>query len=299
MIKSHYLYFFKQYLNNRLFNKKQPLLASFKITYKCNLQCRVCPFWKMPDQSISYDQAISIMNTLYDSGVRLIIFEGGEPSLWHDADKTLKDLLIYANNKFFSTGITSNGLMPLNTSADTIWISIDGLKKTHEANRGKSFDRIIHNIKTSSHPNLLANITITSLNYEEIGDLVKFLSSLLKGITVQFYYPFPGTENLALSNDDRIKVLNQLIGLKKQGYPVLDSYATLNDLKYNNWHCHSWLIASANPDGRIDFGCYLKNRADISCKKCGFAAHAEISKALDLNWEAIRVGHRVFKFRLV
>jgi hypothetical protein len=90
----------------------------------------------------------------------------------------------------------------------------------------------------------------------------------VKGITIQFYYPFPNSDDLSLTQEQRVSVLNELISLKKRGFPVFHSYTTLNDLKCNSWTCHPWLIASGEPDGQESYGCYLQNRAKISCEKC-------------------------------
>lgn len=299
MLQFHYLYFLRHNINSRIFGQKQPLLAGFKITYRCTLKCRSCPFWRMEPLSISYHRAVEIMDEFHRKGVRLLIFEGGEPFLWRDGKYCLEDLVKYAKQKFFRVGITTNGTLPIESSADVIWISIDGLKDTHEQNRGECFDRVIVNIKASSRLQLLANITITRLNHQEIPGLVKFLAPIVKGITIQFYYPFPNSDDLWLPELERIAVLDQLIDLKKQGYPILDSISALQGLKENTWRCHDWLIASAEPDGSINIGCYLKNRAEISCEKCGFAAHTELSKAYDWNFGAILVGHKTFKFRFI
>ena len=275
------------------------MLAGFKITYRCSLKCRSCPFWKMEPLTIFYDDAVRIMDSLFENGVRLLILEGGEPFLWRDDHYKLDDLISYAKQKFFRVGITTNGTLPLVCSADVVWVSIDGLKDTHEKNRGPCFDKIISNIRASNHPKILANITITSLNDHEIPELIKFLTPIVKGITIQFYYPFPNSENLWLPEERRIFVLNQLIKMKRKGYPILDSISTLEGLKKNTWLCHDWLIASAEPDGRMNIGCYLKDRAEISCEKCGFAAHTEISKAYDWNWGAIMVGRKTFDFKIL
>ena len=299
MLQSHYLYFLKHNINSRIFGRKQPLLASFKITYRCTLKCRSCPFWKMEPISIAFDDAIKIMDRLHQSGVRLLIFEGGEPFVWRDEKNQLEDLVKYAKSKFFRVGITTNGTLPIVTSADVVWVSIDGLKEHHNKNRGECFDKIIANIQNSSHSQILAHITINQLNHQEIPALIKFISGKVRGITVQFYYPFPNTDDLWLTEAERIVVLNRLIDLKRQGYPIFDSISTLNGLKKNTWKCHDWLIANAEPDGKLNIGCYLKDRAEISCEKCGFAANTEISRAYDWNFGAILVGQKTFKFRFI
>lgn len=299
MLQSHYFYFLKHNIQSRLLKKRRALLAGMKITYRCNLRCKACPFWRMENQFLSYEDACVMMDNFYDNGVRLIIFEGGEPFLWQDGNRTLEDLILYAKQKFFCTAITSNGMSAINTSADVVWISIDGLAETHNQNRGNSFDRVIENMRRSEHPKILANITINRLNHLEIPELVEYLAAITKGITIQFYYPFPNSDDLGLTVEQRVAVLDELILLKKRGLPVFHSHATLEDLKHNTWTCHPWLIASGEPDGRESYGCYLKNRAQISCEKCGFAAHTEISKAYDWNIEAIWNGRKIFNFKLI
>ncbi len=298
MLQSHYLYFLKHNLGSRIFGLKKPLLAGFKITNRCNLKCTSCPFWKKNPKDISFTKAKNILDKLYEAGVRLLIFEGGEPFIWKDGKYQIEDLVKYAKRIFFRVGITTNGTLPLKSSADIIWVSIDGLKEMHELNRGKSFDKIMINLKNSTHPNLLTNITITKLNWHEIPELVKYLETKVRGITIQFYYPFPNTIDLSLETTNRIKVLDDLISLKKEGYNILDSIQALQALKKNTWRCHDWLIANAEPDGKMNIGCYLKDRAEISCENCGFAAHAEISLAYDFYWEAIAVGKKTFAFRV-
>jgi hypothetical protein len=63
----------------------------------------------------------------------------------------------------------------------------------------------------------------------------------------------------------------------------------------NKWKCRDFLIASVEPEGKINHGCYLKNRVeDISCADCGFAAHCEVSLAYDFNPGAIRAAMDIF-----
>ena len=288
-----YGYLISYYIKSLLENKK-PLLAGIKLTHKCNLSCIHCPFWKRNKKSLSYEQAILSLNNLYDSGARILIIEGGEPFLWKDKDYDLRDIVDYAKNIFFSVGITTNGTFPINVNSDIVWVSIDGLKKTHEKIRGKCFDKIIKNIENSPHPRIYGHITINSINWQEIPKLITFLSQVVKGITIQFHYPYNKNDALFLDFEKREQVLENLISLKKEGYPVLDSYACLNSLKRNKWKCQSWMIASIDPDGKMAQGCYIQGRGEISCSKCGFAAHTELSLAYNGVLEAIKTGNKIF-----
>ena len=288
-----YRYLISYYIKSLLGNK-QPLLGGIKLTHKCNLSCLHCPFWKRNKESLSYNKAIHSLNDLYNSGVRILIIEGGEPFIWKDENYDLTDIVDYAKNLFFSVGVTTNGTFPIDVNSDIVWVSIDGLKKTHDKIRGKCFDKIIKNIKNSPHPKIYGHITINSINWQEIPKLIAFLSQVVKGITIQFHYPYNKKDSLFLPFEKREQVLDNLISLKKEGYPVSDSYACLNALKRNQWKCRPWMIASIDPDGKMTQGCYLQGRGEISCSKCGFAAHTELSLAYNGVLEAIKTGNRIF-----
>ena len=287
-----YLLFY--YLQSRL-GKKKPLLGGMKITRNCNLRCRHCPFWRETNSSLSFTQALSALNTLREWGVRILIIEGGEPFLWQDGVFDIRSIVSEAKKLFFCVGVTTNGTFPIEVDADIVWVSIDGLKDTHDYIRGESFEKAIAHIEASSHPKIYAHLTINALNWEEIPELVKFLSTRVKGITVQFHYPYSGQEErLFLPFTQRRMVLDRLIEMKRQGLPVANSYACLEALKDNRWKCRPWMIASVESNGALTHGCYVKGRGDVSCERCGFSAHTEISLAYSGVLESIWVGGKIF-----
>lgn len=287
--------FAEHLLSGRLLGRRRPLLAGFKITHRCNCRCVACPFWHKPDGDISFGAAVEAFDRLRAAGVKLLILEGGEPFLWRDGARGLDDLVDEARRRFVRVGITTNGSFPLESRADVLWVSIDGLEATHDRLRGAgSFRRAVAHLEASRHPRLYANVTINRANADELPDLLRFLSERVRGITLQFYYPYEGTEDLWLEAGRRRAVLAQLIALKRAGIPLLDSTAALKHLRGNTWRCHPWLIASIDPDGTVTQGCYLLNRAAVACQSCGFAAHVEMSLSYDLHPAAILAGMRVF-----
>lgn len=298
------IYLSKYALASRISNKcKKPLLCSFKITSGCNLNCIHCPFIGKGNinkvDNISFDSASEVLETLYNNGTRIVIFEGGEPLLWKDRENyhDISDLIEEAKKKFFFTCITTNGTIELDKAEpDIFFISLDGLKDTHDYIRGNSFDRIISNIeKYHKKKKIIMNTCISRLNFMEIPELVKYINDKVFGITIQFFYPYPNVENLSLSMVQKKQVLEELIILKKNGYKVLDSYSCLKKMENNSWKCRDFLIASTEPDGKITHGCYLKNRVkDISCRDCGFTVHCEISLAYDLHPGALIAAKNIF-----
>ncbi len=275
--------------------KRIPLLASCKLTYHCNLRCEQCPFYELGGNMPTYTEVIATLERLYQRGSRLVIFEGGEPMLWKDGPWTIQDVVAEAKKKFFGVGMTTNGTLPLAVETDVLWVSIDGLAQTHNRLRNAEiFDRVIENIKRSAHPKILAHITINAVNFTEVPDLIRYLRGLVKGITVQFYYPYHAKDELFLDFERREQLLDEILALKRAGYPVLNSSAALEKLKRNQWQCVDWLVDNANPDGTLTQGCYLRGRDDIDCARCGFSPHTEISLAYQGNLLAVQAGLAIF-----
>jgi MoaA/NifB/PqqE/SkfB family radical SAM enzyme len=289
-----YAYLLSYYVDS-LRGRKKPLLGSLKLTHDCNLACAQCPFRKMETPSLSFAQARSAIECLYDLGVRILIIEGGEPFLWRDGEHDVRTVVRQARELFYSVGVTTNGTFPIEVNAHNVWVSVDGLQETHDHLRGKSFQRIMDNLDATAHPRVYAHITINAVNWQEIPDLVRFLSPKVKGITVQFHYPFEEVDKeLTLPFDQRRQVLDELIGLKRQGLPLANSYAALRALRDNTWTCQPWMIASVDPSGGLTQGCYVKNRGEIACDQCGFSAHTEISMAYGWRLGPIWTGHKIF-----
>lgn len=274
---------------------RRPLLASYKLTYRCNLRCLQCPFVDYAGEDAPFDQVCRTLDELARRGVRLVIFEGGEPLLWHDEARTFNDVAQYARQRFDFVGVTTNGSLLLDVDSDAVWVSLDGLAATHNRLRGAEiFERVAEHLRASPHPRLYAHITANAQNHAEIPALVRFIRPLVKGITVQFYYPYAGDDHLFLPWPERRALIDQLIALKHEGLPILNSTAALRALKDNHWRCLPWLIASANPDGSITQGCYLLGRAAVDCSKCGFSPYTEMSLAFRGNPQAILAGMRIF-----
>ncbi len=276
--------------------KEKPFLASYKLTYECNLRCLPCPYHSYPLTKTDYSLVIKTLLLLRERGNQIIVFEGGEPVLWKDNSYTIKDVIKTAKSMFPCVGITSNGTLPLEVDPDILWVSIDGLESTHNYLRGANiYQKIIDNIRNSTHKRLLAHITINGVNFKEVPQIIRELRGIVHGFTIQLYYPYANIHpELNLNQIDINWVLTQILNLKRSGFPIFNSWAGLHALRNQKWTCHPMLIDNANPDGTITQGCYLQHRADIDCKLCGFSPIAEISLTKQMNFSAILNGMRLF-----
>lgn len=288
------------FFERKILGRKIPLLASFKVTYRCNLACRACPFHLRGAQEgvqMSWLKALDAMETLYRLGTRMVVFEGGEPLLWRDGPYRLHDLVLYARKRFLRVAVTTNGTLPLDVPAHTLWVSVDGLKDTHNALRSDSFERIQFNIRAAKHPRVFIHTTLNRRNWRDLESLAGWVQSMtnVQGMTVQFFYPYnQGEDELTLSPEERRTTIEKLLELKKRGFPVLNSAGRLRAMMDNRWRCHDDILMNVDPDGTITPGCYVKSRGEVNCDACGFTPVAEASGALDFIPGSILAGWKLF-----
>jgi Fe-coproporphyrin III synthase len=288
------------FLQRKIQRHKVPLIASFKVTYRCNLACLACPFHLRSNEEnpqISWNRAIQSLESLYRLGTRIVVFEGGEPLLWQEGRHSLPDLVGYARKRFLRVGVTTNGTLPLDVPADILWVSLDGLKETHDELRSGSFDRVLANLVAARHARIFIHCTLNRRNWPDVEELAKWVQDMptLQGMTVQFFYPYNQGENdLTLSPSERRAAIEKLLELKRRGLPILNSAGRLRAMAQNRWRCHDDILINVDPDGRITKGCYVKSRGKINCGECGFTPVAEASGALEFLPGALYAGWRIF-----
>jgi MoaA/NifB/PqqE/SkfB family radical SAM enzyme len=284
-----------------LLRRKIPLLASLKVTYRCNLRCTGCPYHHRandPGSHLSWPEAVKALDELKTLGCRFVIFEGGEPLLWRDGDHDFSELAGRARSMFRKTGVTTNGSLTLDVPTDLLWVSLDGSREQHNRRRDGSFDRALHNIRASGHGCIYIHYTVNRENIEDIPVLAETLAGQanIRGITFQFFYPYhQGELDMAMNREEREQAAHTILKLKRNGMlPVLNSSGTLKRMISNNWTCRPWVLANVDPDGSLWSGCYLRQRGEIRCGHCGFTPVAEASRALSLNPGALYAGWRIF-----
>ena len=142
-----------------------PLLASFKLTYHCNLACRACPFHHRAADRTGI--SAGIRHAAYD-GLRAELphdcFEGGEPLLWRgDGGRRVHDLLDYAKKLFLRVAVGDQQARFISTCRlMSVWVSIDGLPPTLSSLRSFSFARI----RNLSCGHIIARFSSTILSTE-------------------------------------------------------------------------------------------------------------------------------------
>lgn len=290
----HLLFGLKYVASYRLQKNPAPLICGLNMHNKCNLNCLHCRITSRQEESLTYEISKKLIDSFYNEGGRTIYFEGGEPFLWRDGEHNLEDVVRYAKNKgFLSTIIYSNGTFPIETSADTVFISLDGLRETNDLIRGKIFDRVINNILRSPHPSLYINFTINNLNKDEILDFCKFIKGVnqVKGVFFYFHSPYYGYDDLYIEPPVRAEILSLLIRNKSR-YNILNSMAGLKSALRNDW-ARPLNICRIYEGGKIFTCCRFAGNAEL-CKNCGYLSYAEIGQVLKLKPSAIRNAIKYF-----
>lgn len=272
-----------------LFGKRAPLFAGHKLTYNCNLKCKMCPFWRRPSQELSLSEEKAVLRKIYDSGVGAVAFEGGEPLLRND----LPEILAYSRSLPLHTSLITNGTL-LKSKIDKIaphingvvYVSIDGLEKTHDNIRGVNgcFRKAVDGITAAKKlVPVTLNTTITAENVYEIDDIVKLAKELGVRIALSIAHNYHNVEASTPNVEQTIEVSEKLVQMKKEGYPIVNSTNYLKVLgKQKNWRCKPWALINVGTDGRLVLPCYVRNQYSTSASVFENNIKATIS---GVNWK--------------
>lgn len=274
--------------------KHAPLICGLVLHNTCNLRCRHCSVVDRTESRISYKEACNVIDEFYERKGRTLYLEGGEPFLWKEKGHSMEDIVSYARSKgFHAVIIYTNGTKPLDSNADTIFVSIDGLKEKHDALRGRSFDRIIENIRNSDHPSIYINYTINSVNKDELEAFCSFIDTIpqVKGVFFYFHTPYYGYDELFLNEGQKEALIDKLLLLRKK-YRLLNSRPGLRSAKRNRWKrpldfCQVY-------EGGKYYTCCRESDDIALCKDCGYLSYPEIEETLKLRPGAIRSALKYF-----
>lgn len=176
-----YLYLLKKQLFVLRFFESSPLFASVKLTEACNSKCITCSIdqlEKKPEPSTQ--EMVAILVKLYQGGVRLLRFTGGEPLLRRDIKVLLNEA---AHLDFHKIYIATNGLMLEKKAAQlgkatNVTVSLDGIGMTNDRIRGVvgDYQRSVSGIRKlkEAFPEIQVEIATTLLG-ENLGEIEQII----------------------------------------------------------------------------------------------------------------------------
>jgi MoaA/NifB/PqqE/SkfB family radical SAM enzyme len=269
----------------------------------------MCPFWKRhsPDSSIAQEKAI--LRQIYNSGATGIAFEGGEPLLRKD----LAEILAFSYSLPLHTSLITNGTLLKSRIDDispfingVVYVSLDGLEKTHDAIRGVSgcFKKATSGIIAAAQKvPVTINTTIMSENIHEIEGMVELAKELNVRISVAVAHEYCNAATSAPAAKEVGAVARKLVDMKKKGYPLVNSISYFKVIAgEKKWKCKPWSMINVGPDGKLVLPCYARNEyatsvsvletnvktaisgfdwnETLNCQKCNLHCYVEPSLVL-------------------
>ena len=294
MKTSSFLYFAKFWLKTVLFKKKDPILGTVIVSDRCNLKCKHCSVNNITAIMHPFAQIKKEMQTLYDMGVRILFFCGGETFLWRDGDLTVRDLVIEAKKMgFMIVNVVTNGTFPINLpEADLILLSLDGDRERHNAIRGNTFDTIMENVKNATSDNICFYMAINQINKDAVRDVCTIAKETehVRAVSFNFHTPYPDTRNLFLSREEKESISKTILQMMDEGAPIFNLKASLPYLVNNTFPtpCHQCLVIE---NGKISV-CGRCIDVPGLCEECGYFFVAEYTLLfkgnLKIAFEALR-----------
>lgn len=274
---SSFLHFASFGVKTILLRKKEPILGTVIVTDKCNLHCKHCSVNNITAVVHPYEKVRNEMQTLYDLGVRILFFCGGETFLWRDGEKTLRDLVVEAKEMgFLIVNVVTNGTFPIDLpEADLILLSLDGDREKHNIIRGNTYDTILENISRATAANICFYMAINQINKDRVDHVCRLARDTknVKAVSFNFHTPYPDTRELALSKAEKAAVCDTITRMMDEGCPVFNLKAAFPYLIENKFPtpCHQCLVIE---DGKIST-CGRCIDVPGLCAECGYFFVAE------------------------
>jgi MoaA/NifB/PqqE/SkfB family radical SAM enzyme len=251
----------------------------------------MCPFWRRPSPDPSLEQEKAVLKQVYRSGACGVAFEGGEPLLRKD----LTDILAFSRSLPLHTSLITNGTL-LESRIDEIapyingvvYVSLDGLEKTHDAIRGVggSFRKAVRGIGAAKEKVAVTiNTTVMAENVDEIDSMVELARELGTKISVAVAHEYCNANASSPADSEIPKIAHKLMEMKREGYPIVNSIGYLKVMaNEKNWHCKPWAMVNIDPDGNVVLPCYVHNDYASSTSIFENGIKGAVS---DYNWKKI------------
>ena len=274
---SSFLHFARFGVRTILLGRKDPILGTIILTDKCNLHCRHCSVNNLTAVIHPYPQILDEMRQLYQMGVRILFFCGGETFLWQDGQKTLRDLVAQAREMgFLIVNVVTNGTYPLDLpQADLILLSLDGDRERHNAIRGDTYDAILNNIRNASSDNICLYMAVNQINKDAIRAVCTTARDTknVRAVSFNFHTPYPDTRELALSREEKAACCRTIAQMMKEGAPVFNLKSAFPYLIENRFPtpCHQCVVME---NGKLST-CGRCIEVPGLCQQCGYFFVAE------------------------
>lgn len=268
--------------------RADPLIYGMAVTDACNLGCRGCRVANTGRPQMSWAQIVEAMRSARERGFRELYFTGGEPMLWGEGGRTLEDAVVEARRLgFVHVHIYTNGTVGLETSADLVWVSMDGLPGIFEQRRGGQFTEVEQAVRAHSGSPVAVIYVIDRHTADGVGPFLQWVQTSrfpVMGVMFYFHTPYYGYDELYLDAGERAPVIDRLLEYIRVGLPVLNTRAGLRALRSGDWSRRLAMAAVVDVEGEA----VCCRAPEEACADCGYAVCTELTEFQRLRPSAVR-----------
>jgi len=204
----------KSTLENKPTRQLHGAIMIWNFTNRCNLFCHHC--YSKADanakDTLSFTQICDTIPAMVQSGVKFVIFSGGEPLIRADIFDIAKQMKKHGIMTYLSTNgmyINSKNALQIKETFDYIGISIDGIEQIHDQFRGQkgSYQKAIEGIKhiQDVRGNAGIRFTLTKETQDSFYNMFELAENLKvdKLYISHLVYSGRGLENLKIDIDKK------------------------------------------------------------------------------------------------
>ncbi|MBI5788295.1 MAG: radical SAM protein [Candidatus Schekmanbacteria bacterium] len=280
-LRRNFPYYMWRTFNWHVLKDHSPIVASLKLTQRCNLRCTHCPWLVTRTKELTTVEWKHKIDKLWQRGCTVVVIEGGEPTLRTD----LGEIIDYCRSIGFFIILVTNGTLDIEPyHPDVLWISIEGTQPIHDSIRGagmfqKSFDTI------KKYQGKKHIVTLTTLSKKNVGDIENLLATLsphLDGMWFSYAYPYHNIQDEILSQEEKIESARLIMSLRPQYPNIYNSDTFLKEVGCG-WKCYPWLMIVVTSDGFDKDGCMIEHIEKNTCRNCDLGCNGELSKLFEVS----------------
>ena len=132
-------------------------------------------------------------------------------------------------------------------------------------------------------------MVVNKYNWESVAETIQYVKNnpAIESISINFYTPFPDAENLMITRKQREEVIDTVIRMKREGYPIMNSISGLRLMKHNRFKRRCWVTNFIYADHK---------RANCAgeelgiCSDCGLCMAGEMNAVFNFCLDTILAG---------
>ena len=132
-------------------------------------------------------------------------------------------------------------------------------------------------------------MVVNKYNWESVAETIQYVKKnpAIESISINFYTPFPDAENLMITREQREEVIDTVIRMKREGYPIMNSISGLRLMKHNRFKRRCWVTNFIYADHK---------RANCAgeelgiCRDCGLCMAGEMNAVFNFRPDTILAG---------